>query len=733
MSGSMPPCTVTLDDTFGFPVGGRFRHFAPVWHGVIADPFCDSCVSQGIVPDLLRPPPTRRLVYRPPPERHVLPMRDKISELLTAQIIRPADDPDGLDFSRQLLPGVQPWVPSYPVNEYHHGYFLVDKPPADDGTAKFRDILNAKDYNLFVVEETFKMEGIRTLKSLCRPGDFYIGLDISSAYPHAALHADYWKQFRFWALHPDTGEPTLFEYTSLPFGLRSAPRLFSRLSRAVARFLRRNGVRCIFYLDDWLILGSSAEECARHAAFAAFLLQSLGFIIHPEKSSDPDRPGFLAAPRQHGGVFLGLELNLRAEFMLLRLPAKKRKGCRRAVKWLLSLCFSPDCLSPRSLAGSIGKLGAGRDAVTGCMSHLRTLQRALKLALRTMGWDDSRLQLSSLPMLSGLISDLQWWETTLASPTAGQIKMMHYDHCIDTDAGPWAWGGFLGSESVGGFWTTQEQEWSQNRKEFCGIERTLKSFEPRLLRRADASGLLLPLHPATTTTLPLAVPLTTVLVQTDNATCVSYINREGGKVPVLSDLACSLLLWAADRSIFLRAVHLPGLLNTRADRRSRVSLNSWTYACLSHSLLPDILRKLDIPSFTCDLFADRLNKLAPRFFSLERDPDSSGRNALQQPWAAEIRPVAFPPLKLLPLVLDKIRAERCSVWLVAPDWQSASWYPTLRSLLVAPPLFLPPQVGTFRNPLGKPLPAPRWRMAVWTLCGNASSQMASARAPLALW
>eukprot|EP01048_Picozoa_sp_COSAG05_P000860 COSAG05_NODE_27_length_29281_cov_199.946919_2_plen_114_part_00 len=49
-----------------------------------------------------------------------------------------------------------------------------------------------------------------------------------------------------------------------------------------------------FWIDDWIILGASARECARNVAIVAFLLSSLGFILHPDKSE----PVPLAAPRR---------------------------------------------------------------------------------------------------------------------------------------------------------------------------------------------------------------------------------------------------------------------------------------------------------------------------------------------------------------------------------------------------------------------------------------------------
>jgi ribonuclease HI len=130
---------------------------------------------------------------------------------------------------------------------------------------------------------------------------------------------------------------------------------------------------------------------------------------------------------------------------------------------------------------------------------------------------------------------LQWWQTALASPTANAIKMQYADCSIDTDASPWAWGGFLHGMPCGGFWDASERLWSSNRKEMMGIFRALQHFVDHI------RGL-------------------TVLVQTDNTTCVSYLQEDirAGNVDILSKLALRIWHFCQRHSIVLRVVHLPG-------------------------------------------------------------------------------------------------------------------------------------------------------------------------------
>ena len=84
---------------------------------------------------------------------------------------------------------------------------------------------------------------------------------------------------------------------TLPFGLRPAPRLFTRLVACVAAFLRQRGLRLFCYLDDWLLAAESRDLLSRQLHFLLQTVQALGFLINWENSelSPSRRPTFLGA------------------------------------------------------------------------------------------------------------------------------------------------------------------------------------------------------------------------------------------------------------------------------------------------------------------------------------------------------------------------------------------------------------------------------------------------------
>lgn len=71
---------------------------------------------------------------------------------------------------------------------------------------------------------------------------------------------------------------------ALPFGLSTAPYIFTKILRPVFTYLREKGYQSVIYLDDFLLLDSSSEECRANVNALVNLLHSLGFVVNYAKS-----------------------------------------------------------------------------------------------------------------------------------------------------------------------------------------------------------------------------------------------------------------------------------------------------------------------------------------------------------------------------------------------------------------------------------------------------------------
>ena len=76
----------------------------------------------------------------------------------------------------------------------------------------------------------------------------------------------------------------VFQFTSLPFGLATAPQVFTMIVKEVKLMALSRGLRLHQYLDDWLIRSQSQEEAQVNTQAVVDLTQSLGWIINQEKS-----------------------------------------------------------------------------------------------------------------------------------------------------------------------------------------------------------------------------------------------------------------------------------------------------------------------------------------------------------------------------------------------------------------------------------------------------------------
>jgi hypothetical protein len=114
--------------------------------------------------------------------------------------------------------------------------------------------------------------------------------------------------------------------------------------------------------------------------------------------------------------------------------------------------------------------------------------------------------------------------------------------------------------------------------------------------------------------------------------------------------------------IQIQAHYLPSAVNRFADRLSRLkTLDDWR-------INPAPLRQwLERYRPEVDRFADPTSALCPRFNTEFYAPGTEAVDALAQPWGGT-RNFWNPPLKLIPLVVEKIAREAASGLLVTPHW-----------------------------------------------------------------
>jgi hypothetical protein len=105
--------------------------------------------------------------------------------------------------------------------------FLVPKKGGE-----WRKILDCRRLNVFIMKEGFQMEDNRTVAMLLERDHWTVSIDIHSAYHHVSVSPD---MQRFLSFQYGT---RFFQYTAMPFGVRSAPRIFTRIMKQAITAIR---------------------------------------------------------------------------------------------------------------------------------------------------------------------------------------------------------------------------------------------------------------------------------------------------------------------------------------------------------------------------------------------------------------------------------------------------------------------------------------------------------------
>ena len=471
-----------------FPVGGRLSNFVEGWKRITNDPYVLSIVSKGYRLRFTSPPLLRQIPWEirsPQDPQEILGMREQIALMLQKNVITevPPDSPG-----------------------FYSNVFLVRK-----ASGGWRPVIDLKNLNSHIHAPHFRMFTTSSVLSSVEKGDYAFKIDLQDAYFHVPIHPSSRKYLRF------AFENRVYQFRVLPFGLNTAPQVFTRLGHTVAAYLHRQGVSVIPYLDDWLIHHPDRQTLSRHQDLLIDTLDLVGFILN-RKKSELDLTQDLQ--------FLGIHLRL--DIGKAFLPVSKAGEIVACARHLSSL----GVLDYHQVSHFMGALNWASGLIPLGRLHLRPLQRHFHSLGLTNRFTPPRL---SDPVV--LASLLRQWLDPLFLTSGIQIRPFQADFTIFT--------AHMGDSKVSGFWTHTDRKLHINCLELKAVMRALQHWAPLLQGH----------H---------------VLVATDNSTVVSYINKQGGtRSPSLLRLTVDLLLWLERQDIVVRARHIPGCLNVIADHLSR--------------------------------------------------------------------------------------------------------------------------------------------------------------------
>ena len=293
------------------------------------------------------------------------------------------------------------------------------------------------------------MDSVWTAIRLMTPNCYMASVDLKDAYFSFPIANPHQKYLKFeWNM--------LFKLTCFPNGLAFCPRKFTKLMKPVFATLQQLGHLPSGYIDDSWLMGPVWDDCAKNFVDTVKLLDTLGFVVHPEKS--------VFIPTQK---LVFLDFILDAVSMLVCLTPEKALKLKQAATDL----FNCKNATIREVAKVLGLIVSSFPGVAYGPLHYRYLERDKTTALKTIKWNfNAKMCISSQGR-----EKLKWWIDSIESASS-PINRGEVDITITSDSSKQGCGAATSDSSTGGLWAAEEAKEHINFLEMLAVLLALKSF-----------------------------------------------------------------------------------------------------------------------------------------------------------------------------------------------------------------------------------------------------------------
>ena len=148
-------------------------------------------------------------------------------------------------------------------------------------SGKQRSILDLRHVNAFVYKQKFKCEDLSVATHIFDKG-FYL-FYLKSGYHHNEFFPEHRKYLAF-AWDFSTGNFRYFQFCVLPFGLSSAPFIFTKMLKPLQKSCRSLSIPIAIFLDDGLGEGANHISAKLNSLIVHSDLLKSGFVPNEDKS-----------------------------------------------------------------------------------------------------------------------------------------------------------------------------------------------------------------------------------------------------------------------------------------------------------------------------------------------------------------------------------------------------------------------------------------------------------------
>ncbi|GJQ70538.1 hypothetical protein Trydic_g221, partial [Trypoxylus dichotomus] len=165
-----------------------------------------------------------------------------------------------------IQPSASPW--SSPL-------WVVPKKLDASGEKKWRIVIDYRKLNNVTIGDAYPLPNIEDILDQLGHAKYFTTLDLASGYHQIPMKKSDQPKTAF------TTPSGQYEFTRMPFGLKTAPSVFQRLMNTVLTGLQ--GLHCFVYLDDIVIYASSLEQHSYKLKTVFSRLRASNLKLQPDK------------------------------------------------------------------------------------------------------------------------------------------------------------------------------------------------------------------------------------------------------------------------------------------------------------------------------------------------------------------------------------------------------------------------------------------------------------------
>ena len=243
---------------------------------------------------------------------------------------------------------------------------------------KLRLCLDLSRYiNKLLRKEAVRLSGIDKCTQNLLPGDYIGTYDLTSAFHHVSIYEPHQQYLGFCLPGRKEGEKErYFIFLVMPFGLASAVKCITRMTKPLCGYISSKGIRHSIYIDDGNVLARALALVIAHLAFVLGALRQAGFVIAEDKTDTAETVSQVK-------LYLGFVLD--SQKMTVRVSEEKLTNLRQALR---EVTESRGKVKAKTVAKAIGKLVAAEPALGPTVQLLsRMAQNELAQATEENGWN----------------------------------------------------------------------------------------------------------------------------------------------------------------------------------------------------------------------------------------------------------------------------------------------------------------------------------------------------------